>query len=392
MAEERDVSLNPDDFDRSEEQEEVKEFCWALLRAGASFEETWESVRDYNRDLGYAYAYKEPELRHVVKELTRRTKGRVLTGRDLQQLPEIEHEWDPCFPRGHITLIFGTPGVCKSGFVQDCAKRKAEGSTWPEGSKIIKPGPTLWIDAEGAKTLVLSRMRVWGMDPDSLLFPEQEDVFADFTITDGTDRHIREILGQYHPFVVVDSLSGAHRQNENQSHSMGPILKKLRSWAAKYNLPVVIVHHAGKKNPMDQSDRLTLDRIRGSTLIAAQFRSILAVDKAETTDGKEIHRLYQIKNNLGPLMDGDLYFQVTDSGLNFIDPPAVNLKVSTPRMSQLDKAKKLISELLANGPVAAKEIQDQLQQQGISEATTTRAKGKMRVESFRKGKEWYWKI
>lgn len=146
-----------------------------------------------------------------------------------------------------------------------------------------------------------------------------------------------------------------------------------------------------KKDQLNTSKRIDLDRIRGSTAIPASARSVLALDKPDKND-LGLHRLYQIKNNLGPVMEEDLFFRISDDGLHFIDPPSSCLSAILPPMNQKENAMNLISDLLSKGQVAAKEMEAKLREQGISEATMKRAKSHLDVNSAKIGNEWFWEL
>jgi KaiC/GvpD/RAD55 family RecA-like ATPase len=338
--------------------EELKEYIWTCLKLGMIPEDMLELALNYNRSLSAPLT--DSEVRRTVQGLADLCRGRICTGFDLLSLPKTEWLWENFIPRGHVTLLFGEQGVAKSALAQNLAKKLSNGGAWPDGAGIKDRSKTLWLDAEGAKSLVRDRMVKWEMNPEDLIFPMQEDLLADFVITEGSDRLVRGILEEYKPsLVVVDSLSGTHGDDENKAHKIKPTIQKLRHWAATHNVAVLLVHHVSKKHISDTSDRLNVNRVRGSSLIAAQVRSVLALDVVKTADGGTVHRLYQIKNNLGPLVKGDLLFQVRDDGLHFLDPGSVGLKASTPQLNQLEKAQELILDSLANGPVSSKEIQGQ---------------------------------
>lgn len=207
----------------------------------------------------------------------------ILTGHDLLDLPEIEWLWPGYIPLGLPTAVIGQAGSGKSAFVQDLAFRLSAKSEWPDGTPIISKSKTLWIDAEGAKPILAERVRNWGMPPDDFILPFQADIYADFTLSDRTNKQIEKILKEEKPLLVVlDSLTGIHNVDEKDAQKIKLVMDPLKFWASHYQCAVVLVHHSNKKNPLDKAFDLTIDRLRGSSHIAAAVRSVIAIDQVAT--------------------------------------------------------------------------------------------------------------
>ena len=376
--------------DARTEAENAARLCLGFYRMSA--EDTLETLRSLQ---GSPPALTGEELWDVVDCITTRHLELIITGEALDSLPPIEWLWEPYIPLGHITDVFGNPGVCKSGLCLHIAKLLSRGDRWPDDTEIQIRSKTLWIDAEGAKTLVRDRLSRWNMVKQDLFLPKQEDIFSDFKIGPESDRLIQEILkDQPVRLVIVDSLSGAHTENENKAQKMKPLMVIFQKWAAEYSCAVVIVHHPNKKHQLNLAQRLDLDRLRGSSVIAASARSVLAVDIVKDKESAEgdLHRLYQLKNNLGRRTDSDLFFRVKDDGLHFVEPSPVLLASFIPAESKMEQAKRIIAEMLADGSKSAKEMEQRLRSEGISEATWKRAKKELNVKSENEGGEWWWKV
>jgi hypothetical protein len=194
--------------------------------------------------------------------------------------------------------------------------------------------------------------------------------------------------------MVVDSLSGAHKEKENEADRMKPLMEIFQQWAGAYHCGVALVHHPNKKHQLNFVQRLDLDRLRGSSVIAASARSVLAVDIVKDKESAEgdLHRLYQLKNNLGRRTDSDLFFRVKDDGLHFVEPAPALLASCIPTESKIEQAKRIILEILADGPKPAKEMKKKLESERIAEATWKRAKSDLNVKSEKDGEEWRWEL
>ena len=376
--------------DARTEAENAARLCLGFYRMSA--EDTLEALESLEAS---PQALSQEELWDVVARIATAHHELIITGEALASLPPTEWLWEPYIPLGHITDVFGSPGVCKSGLCLHIAKGLSQGGRWPDGTEIKIKSKTLWIDAEGAKTLVRDRLSKWNMVKNDLILPWQQDIFSDFIIDPLSDSLIRKILEEHQMrFVVVDSLSGAHKGKENEAESMKPLMEKFQQWAGTYHCAVALVHHPNKKHQLNFVQRLDLDRLRGSSVIAASARSVLAVDIVKDKESAEgdLHRLYQLKNNLGRRAESDLFFRVKDDGLHFVEPDPAMLASFIPAESKMEQAKRIIAEMLADGSKSAKEMEQRLRSEGISEPTRKRAKSELGVKSDKTGGEWRWEL
>jgi len=324
-------------------------------------------------------------------------KKKILTGRDLLALPEITWLWPGYIPIGHLTLVAGEPGSGKSAFAQDLAFRLSNGSEWADGSEITEPSKTLWIDSDGAKSILADRLRNWEMNPDDFILPGQTDIYADFGLISNSKPQIKEILEEMNPrLVVIDSLTGVHRQEEKDASDMKDLFDILQEWAGKFNCAVVIIHHLNKGFSQIQNGPITLDRIRGSTQIVASARSILVIDTGSASiypAFEKTQRIYQIKNNLDKIKENPFYFEIGGDGITYL--PMEDFNFAPNNESQKEKAKRRIMEIMhsASGPIPSKEIESKLNAD-FPEPTWKRAKKELPVESFRPEGEnrWFWRI
>jgi RecA/RadA recombinase len=374
--------------DARTEAENAARLCLGFYRMSA--EDTLEALGSLEAS---PQALSQEELWDVVARIATVNHELIITGEALASLPPTEWLWEPYIPLGHITDVFGNPGVCKSGFCLHVAKGLSQGGKWPDGTEIKIRSKTLWIDAEGAKTLVRDRLSKWNMVKKDLLLPKQHDIFSDFVIDPSSDRLIRKILEEHQMrLVVVDSLTGSHREKENEADSMKRLMEIFQQWAGTYHCAVALVHHPNKKHQLNFVQRLDLDRLRGSSVIAASARSVLAVDIVKDKESAEgdLHRLYQLKNSLGRREDKDLFFRVKDDGIHFVEPDPAMFASCILTESKMEQAKRIIAEMLADGPKTAKEMKKKLESEGIAAATWKRAKSDLNVKSEKDGEEWRW--
>jgi hypothetical protein len=93
-------------------------------------------------------------------------------------------------------------------------------------------------------------------------------------------------------------------------------------------------------------------------------------------------RLEVIKSNLA-LKPKALGFTVNDGHPVFGDPPE-----PPQQQSKLDEAIEFLQEVLADGPMESRELEDLAKRDGISISTLKRAKGTLGVRADKNGDGW----
>lgn len=327
----------------------------------------------------------------------------IITGHDLKKnLPKIDWLWKDYIPKGLVTILAGDPGVGKSAIALDLVKRLTDGTEWPDGTPILSNSKALWIDAEGAKVILNERIEKMRINLDHIILPKQKDLLQDFTMTKENFKQVHAILKEYKPdLIVVDSLSGIHLKEENDSKEMKIVMNWFNSWASKHNVAVLVIHHLSKPSKGDFSGKVLLNRLRGSGQIGASVRSALAIENITVPfydTGPEVKfdlrpQLVQIKNNLGKEKKVPLPFSIDDEGVTYYGSCPDDF-YPQPKFSQEEKAKNLIVKILKEngGEISAEDIKKQLKDLGLSESTWKRAKDKLPVESIKKGEKWLWRL
>jgi putative DNA primase/helicase len=307
----------------------------------------------------------------------------------LERIGPVAWEWDSWLPSGFLTIVAGEPGQGKSVLCLRIAASYLLGVTWPDGTSFTKDkGAVLWCEAEAAQALNLERAKAWGL-PLERIYTPLDDPLADIQLDIPEHQQVvKSLAGQAEVrLIVVDSLRGIHRGDENSSASM-EIVKWLAELARDTGKPILLTHHLRKRGILDVGDKVTLDRIRGSSAIIQAARMVWAIDAPDP--GEEVaKRLSVIKSNLARFPD-PIGFTIGDNArLTFGNAP------EAPRQeSQLDKAIDLLKALLNSGPVASADLQDEADGAGLSWDTMKKAKVKMGIVAARDGRErkWYWSL
>jgi hypothetical protein len=177
-------------------------------------------------------------------------------------------------------------------------------------------------------------------------------------------------------------LRGAHTLNENSSDTI-TVVKTLAGIARDFKKAVLLTHHLRKRNALEASSEIALDRVRGSTAIVQVARVVWAIDTPDPAQ-KERRRLSVIKSNIAAFPE-PLGFTIGENGIAFREAP------QTPKKEhQQDKAGEFLLVLLASGPKPATELEAKIKGARLSWDAAKRAKNRLGISSFRRGNAWFW--
>jgi len=305
-------------------------------------------------------------------------EARPTTWADMENMiGPISWLWPGLLPNGFANLLVGESGMCKSQVALHIAKCCTTGENWPDGTTFTgEPGAVLWLETESAQALNLSRAKAWDIPLDKFYTP-----FADPMMSVELDNkeHQAEIerlsLLPEVKLIVVDSFRGAQRKDENSSEAAQAVFW-LASVATKINKPILLLHHLNKP-PKDETGRININRVRGSSAIVQPARVIWAVDKPDPQS--ERRRLYVIKNNLCKFAP-PIGIEIKEKGLLFGDSPHEPRK-----LTNVDRAREFLQAFLNEKPMKTQEIFERGKELGFSEKTIRAAAEKAQVIYIRKG-------
>jgi len=304
---------------------------------------------------------------------------------------KVAWAWPGWVPAGHLTLLVGPQGAGKSYLAARLVGTLAgDLPTWPDGQPFEgEAGPVVICETEELRGVFVERLDRMGVNRAGYLFAFGLTHTPDLLKEDTVLEKLAQEQGAR--AIVVDSLSGAHRLDENKP-KVRELLQRLAGMAARLRVPIVLVHHLRKKNLLEPV-AVSLDRIRGSSTIPQFCRSVLAAYRLKEADPTAPVRLEAIKSTFcAP--PKPLGFTIGDGGLEFGEAP----ELEKPE-SQLDRAIEFLQALLETGPVPWQEIDEERQGAGISEPTLDRAKAKLKIVARREGQKgvkgsgrWVWAL
>ncbi len=298
----------------------------------------------------------------------------------------IAWEWQNWIPRGFLTLLAGESGTGKSILaLHFCSLFLGVNALWPDDTVYSgESGDVLWVEAEEAQWLNWERAKAWGLPVAQIRTPFA-DPMHEVRLEDPAHRKAieRAVRCDGVRFVVIDSLSGASRGDENSIEVLG-VCKWLAALARDTGKAVLLLHHLRKPGLLD-GGRSELSRVRGHSSIVQPTRVVLSLDAPDPAD-PETRRLRVVKNNIGPLPE-PLGMRITGQGVHFCEAPR-----PPERISALDRTIQVLLVLLADGPKPAPEIRDHLDGLSIAWRTAQRAKEKMGIISIRTRDTWQWSL
>lgn len=297
----------------------------------------------------------------------------------------VEWSWPGWLPKGMLTILAGESGAGKSALALRLAACYIRGDSWPDGQKFTgEPGAVVWCEAEAAQALNLDRAKAWGL-PIEKIYTPLSDPLADvkLDIPEHAAALAKKALLPEVRLIVVDSLRGMHRGDENSSETMNTI-KWLAELARDSGKELLLTHHLRKRSIFD-GEGVELERLRGSSAIVQTARMVWALDVPDPQT-KDLKRLQVIKSNLAKF-PAPVGVTVNEAGVKFVaapEPPKVETKVS--------QAVDLLMALLQKGPLSADEVVKEFNDAGISVPTMNRAKSKLGVISGRNKNGWFWSL
>jgi RecA-family ATPase len=161
------------------------------------------------------------------------------------------------------------------------------------------PGNVVWCDTEGNMPSNIKRRREWGLPKDRIRMLSM-DLFGRLDMDNEADMgRLMDTISYYEArLVVVDSLRGAHRGDENNSR-IATGLQNLADVAARTGAAVHLIHHTGKPG---KDQELSANSARGSNAFWAMVRTLLGIDTPDPDTDRQNpwRRLQMLGSNLGP--------------------------------------------------------------------------------------------
>ena len=280
----------------------------------------------------------------------------------------VQWLWYPFIPFGKVTLIQGNPGKGKTWLAMAIAAYCTNGKELPNALPI-EPFNVLYQTAEdGIADTIKPRLAKCGADMTRVRFINEEE--EQLSMTD--DRIEKAIRQNNVRLMIMDPIQAYLGANVdmNRANEIRPLFRHLSTIAERTGCAIVLIGHLNKSSG-SQSDYRSL----GSIDIAAAVRSILFVEKVEKEKEQDIRVVYQQKDSLAK-KENPVAFSLGEEGLKWLGEYDISIedllmgKAGTKKETKLEKAQKLILELLTKRKVMClEELEAELLAYGISSRT-----------------------
>lgn len=304
---------------------------------------------------------------------------------DIQAEP-VSWLWEPYIPRGKITIVQGDPGDGKTTMMLAIAAAVTNGEPLPNSFADIAGDVIFQTAEDGLADTIKPRLEQLGADCSRIHVIDEDEQSLSLS-----DERIEKAMVETNArLLIIDPiqayLGGA---DMHSAKGMRPLMKSLGAAAERTGCAVVIIGHLNKGKSKAQYRGL------GSIDIYAATRSVLTVGRINSSEN--MRAVVHNKSNLASL--GASMSFVLDPVFGFswqgeydinVDDLFNNEKNSNE--SQFDRAKRLIENVLRDGAVAAEDIMQMAENEGISIKTLKRAKAQLGVVSRKRGEQWYWEM
>jgi hypothetical protein len=305
-------------------------------------------------------------------------------------LDQIEPEavswiWKPFIAIGKICLVQGDPGVGKSTSVLAIVAEVTRG-TMPGETDLTAPANVIYQNAEDSyHDTIRPNLERFGADYSRVHVIDERD--CPLTLDD--DRIERAIIEKGAKMFIADPLTCYTQGTDTHSaKGMRPLMKRLCDVAERTGCAVVLV------NFLNKSGGKSVYRGLGSIDIYAAARSVLTVGKLPLDES--MRAIVHTKSNLAPLGKSQAFGLDENGGFCWLgdcDATVDEVMSGKPKAeSQFTKARRLLETKLAHGAVAAVEIMELAENEGISFKTFKRVKDALGVISFKRGGQWFWDL
>lgn len=325
------------------------------------------------------------------------------------EVEQIEWLFYPFIPYGKVTIIQGDPGEGKTTMVLQIIAKLTK------GEEILPRQENTAEAKDGVETAADSDMKLSEspIEPVNVIYQTAEDGLGDtikprllaagadcsrvLVIDDREqpltmlDIRLEEAIVQTKArLVVLDPIQGflgaevdMHRANE-----IRPLMKRVAVLAEKYHCAIILIGHMNKNSNGKSSYRGL-----GSIDFQAAARSVLIVGRIK--DEPEIRVVCHVKSSLAPEGKSIAFRLDKEMGFEWIgeyDISADDLLSGDSRGQKSRKEKEFLLEILANGGMAQRKIEEEAEKRGIKKKTLRNAKLELEIDSVKRGNQWFWML
>jgi len=344
----------------------------------------------------------------------RREKLPVVGARLSDITPKAVHWlWSQRFARSKVSLIAGDPGLGKSQLAASLAAIVTTGSRWPVDRTRCETGNVILLSAEDdpADTIV-PRLQAAGADLTRVETVEAIREFHDdgerqrpINLIDDLDalEDKAHVMGDC-ALVIIDPISaflGAGRVDSHNNTDVRGVMQGLQRFAERTGAAVICVSHLSKGKHSDVQQA-----VMGSVAFVAGPRAAFVICRDDPDSDRRL--FLPIKNNIGNDKTG-LAFRIESAQIEdgistsrvvweaeHVTQSAneIYAEASGGDRTATDEAVEFLEQLLADGPVPAKEAKRQATEAGLTERPLRTARQRLGIKPRKRGFDgaWEWAL
>jgi len=302
-----------------------------------------------------------------------------------------------------ITVLQGDPENSKSLMTIDLIARLSTGKPMPFDTRCGQPATSILLSAEDSSSRTIQpRLEAAGADLRrvvELSHVNDGDKELSFVLPGHSNILEDAIVERNAKFVVFDPLTAFldRKVNSNSEQDIRQVATELCKIAERTGVAIIWIRHLNKGDGLS-----AMNRGIGSVGIGAAARVGFHVGDAPGKPGFKVMACF--KNNVAarPVsLEFEVIASSSDPNVPVIrwtalsDCTADDLVGQGNRKSpQLDRAKEILQEMLATGPMWQSDIMNRCKSEGISESSMKRAKTLMGIESDKDRNQpaggWFW--
>jgi putative DNA primase/helicase len=195
--------------------------------------------------------------------------------------------------------------------------------------------------------------------------------------------------------ITVDPVTDylGQQTNSDKATDVRRVLSPLRSLAERRNVAIVLINHLNKSGKTSKS----------RSLGSGAFNHVARVELRVVEDPHDANRklLLPVKNNLAKPSGLAFRIESSSNGAGFAiwEEGTVDMSIDEAEAdgagedrSACTEATEWLQSFLSDGPVKASEAKNVSHKEGIAERTLSRAKKRLKVESFQQDRCHWWKL
>ena len=338
----------------------------------------------------------------------------LIRGSDVrpEPIPWLWHGW---LAAGKLHILGGAPGTGKTTISMALAATVTTGGRWPDGSPSPLGNVVIWSGEDDPTDTLVPRLTLSGADLSRVYFVG--------CVKDGNERRsfdpardmeaLRRSLVEVGDvlLLIVDPIVSAIAGDSHKNAEVRRGLQPLAELAASTRCALLGITHFSKGT----GGRDPVERITGSLAFGALARVVMVAAKhqEEREDGRTARVFLRAKSNIGS-DDGGYEYDLRQGELTncagvfasclvwgeAVEGAARELLATADAGTDdaeggtLADAKRFLSDLLADGPMAVKAIRANADGAGYSWATTRRAQKALGIHPVKAGMKggWEWEL